>query len=72
MNDGGWIKAKRSYGHGECVEMKPAPDECPECGTEGVYLRDSKNPGAVLHLHSKAAFATFLEQAKRGDYDHLA
>lgn len=37
-----WVKASRSYGHGECVEWTKNPDD----GRVGV--RDSKNPDVVL------------------------
>lgn len=63
MNERKWIKAQASMNASECVEMAR--------GVNGVDVRDSKDPsGPVLH-RTEAEFATWLDGAKRGEYDHL-
>ena len=59
-----WIKASRSANGGECVEMRST--------TQAVQVRDSKaqDRGPILTL-APAAFATWLEWAKRGELDEL-
>jgi hypothetical protein len=57
-----WIKASRSYGHGECVEL--AADR------EMIRLRDSKDPAVHLHF-TRSEMAAFIDGARRGEFDHL-
>ncbi|TQM37941.1 DUF397 domain-containing protein [Pseudonocardia cypriaca] len=57
-----WIKASRSYAHGECVEL--ARDR------EIIRLRDSKNPDVHLHF-PRAEVAAFIDRAQRGELDDL-
>jgi len=57
-----WIKASLSAGLNACVELAP-------CG-DMVALRDSKDPGVVLHLTHRE-IAAFIDGAKRGEFDHL-
>lgn len=58
-----WIKASRSYGIGECVELAADGDV--------IRLRDSKDP--ALHLRfTRAEIAAFLDGARRGEFDHLS
>lgn len=59
-----WIKAQRSNGSGNCVEM---------CVHEGlVQVRDTKDDGSgpILRFTSDE-FAAWLDGAKRGEFDHL-
>lgn len=58
-----WIKAKRSDGSGECVEMRR------NCGV--IELRDSKNPEGPTLRYTSAEFAAWLDGAKRGQFDDL-
>ena len=57
-----WIKARRSYGLGECVELAADGDM--------IALRDSKDPAVRLHF-TRAELAAFLDGARRGEFDHL-
>lgn len=60
-----WIKASKSFAHGNCLELAAMPD-----GAIGV--RDSKDKeGPVLRL-TRAELAAFLDGAKAGEFDHLA
>jgi Domain of unknown function (DUF397) len=58
-----WIKASRSYGHGECVELAADGDM--------IALRDSKNPTAPYLRFTRPEMAAFLDGARRGEFDHL-
>jgi hypothetical protein len=59
-----WIKSTRSGAQGDCVEMRRH--------RERVEVRDSKAHGTGPSLDlAKAAFAAWLEGAKRGQFDHL-
>jgi uncharacterized protein DUF397 len=58
-----WIKAERSYGLGDCVEL--AVDG------EMIALRDSKNPAAPYLRFTRSEMAAFLDGARRGEFDHL-
>jgi hypothetical protein len=60
-----WIKASRSGGTGDCVEMR---------GHDGaVQIRDTKahGEGPILGF-TKSEFAAWLDGAKSGEFDHLA
>lgn len=58
-----WIKAAASSGAGQCIEMRRR--------TDGVDVRDSKDPeGPVLH-YTPGEFAAWLDGAKKGEFDHL-
>lgn len=57
-----WRKATLSAHNGGCVEVAP--------NLRGVAaLRDSKRPGNGAHVVSRAAFASFLDDAKRGRFN---
>ncbi len=59
-----WIKASRSGGNGDCVELRNREG--------GIEVRDSKAgaSGAILRF-TPAEFAAFLDGARRGEFDHL-
>ncbi len=57
-----WRKAIASNYNGGCVEVA--------LNLPGVVaIRDSKRPGGGAHVVGRAAFATFLADAKEGRYD---
>lgn len=59
-----WRKASASTGNGQCVELART--------TDGVAVRDSKDPdGAVLHF-THGEIAAWLSGAKGGEFDDLA
>jgi hypothetical protein len=59
-----WIKATKSADNNTCVEMRQHD------GT--VQLRDSKDTtGPTLDV-TKSGFASWLDAAKNGEFDHLA
>jgi Domain of unknown function (DUF397) len=62
--DGTWIKASRSSGGSECVEMRRHRGV--------VEVRDSKDPdGAVLRF-TRAEFVAWIDGAAKGEFRHLA
>jgi hypothetical protein len=63
MNETSWIKASASDSNGECVEMRQRDGM--------VEVRDSKDPhGPVLKFRADE-FATWLDGARSGEFDHL-
>jgi hypothetical protein len=58
-----WVKASRSYGIGECVELAADGDM--------IALRDSKNPAVPYLRFTRSEMAAFLDGARRGEFDHL-
>jgi uncharacterized protein DUF397 len=57
-----WRKARASQNNGGCVEVA--------ANLPGVIaIRDSKRPADGAHVVSKAAFSTFLADARAGRYD---
>jgi hypothetical protein len=59
-----WIKASRSGGDGNCVELRTRDGD--------VEVRDSKagESGPILRF-TPAEFAAFLDGARKGEFDHL-
>jgi hypothetical protein len=59
-----WIKASRSGGGSQCVELRTR--------TGGIEVRDSKagDSGPILRF-TPAEFAAFLDGARKGEFDHL-
>ena len=56
-----WIKARRSGGQGDCVEMR-------RTGEATVQVRDSKHvEGDILAVPS-AQFAAWVGAARRGEF----
>jgi hypothetical protein len=58
-----WIKASRSYGLGDCVELATDGDM--------IALRDSKNPAQPHLRFTRSEMAAFIDGARRGEFDHL-
>jgi hypothetical protein len=58
-----WIKATKSGSSGECVEMRRLGGR--------VEVRDSKDPGGPVQPLERDAFDTWLQGAKRGEFDGL-
>lgn len=66
MNDqamGAWIKARRSTGDANCVEMRRAGD--------AVEVRDSKDTTGPVLRYSRGGFTAWLAAARDGEFDHL-
>jgi hypothetical protein len=57
-----WFKARRSYATGQCVELARAGDQ--------IAIRNSKNPDLCV-FRSLAEVSSFIEEAKRGQFDHV-
>ena len=64
MNNTPWIKASRSAEQGTCVEQRR--------NRGAVEVRDTKDgdTGPTLRF-TEAAYAAWLDGAKRGEFDHL-
>lgn len=60
---GAWIKSSRSYGAGECVEVRDIGG--------GIGVRDSKNPNGPQLSFTRAEWAAFVEGVRSGEFDHL-
>lgn len=58
-----WIKASVSATLGACVELVAVDSDL-------IALRDSKDPGIVLHF-THLEIAAFFHGVKRGEFDHL-
>jgi hypothetical protein len=59
-----WRKARSSTAHGACVEVADAGPV--------VAVRDSKNPESAILTLAAAEWQSFLDRAKRGEFDTLA
>ena len=63
-NDTPWIKATKSDNGGNCVEMRRHDGQ--------VQIRDTKAQGKGPSLTtSRDEFTTWLDGARRGEFDHL-
>ena len=58
-----WVKASSSYGSGNCVEVASV--------SNGVLLRDSKDPSGPWLSYTGAEFRAFITAARHGEFDHL-
>lgn len=58
-----WIKASRSHGNGNCLELAAIDG--------GVAVRDSKDPAGPVLRFTPAELDAFLDGAKKGEFDHL-
>jgi hypothetical protein len=56
----GWIKARRSGGEGDCVEMRR--------GGAAVQVRDSKHIDGDILAVPPAQFAAWVGAARRGEF----
>jgi len=57
-----WVKARRSSALNACVELAVDHD--------AILIRDSKDPTTCLR-YSRLEIESFLDGAKRGEFDHL-
>ena len=59
-----WVKASRSGGNGQCVEMRQH--------RAAVEVRDTKDAGQGPSLRLTAGvFASWVSAAKNGEFDHF-
>ncbi len=58
-----WRKSSRSYGSGDCVEVRAMND--------GVGVRDSKDPDGPRLWFTRREWAAFLAGVRAGEFDHL-
>lgn len=56
-----WRKATFSNGQGNCVEVAPLP-------SDGVAVRDSKNPDGPTLAFRSEEWTAFLEGVKGGEF----
>jgi hypothetical protein len=61
QRDLSWRKARSSVGNGACVEVASFQDM--------VAVRDSKNPHGAVLTYSAVEWRTFLDGAKKGEFD---
>ncbi|GAA4781796.1 DUF397 domain-containing protein [Streptomyces ziwulingensis] len=59
-----WIKASRSDGVGECVELA-------EVG-ENVALRNSRDPEGPALIFTRSELSAFIDGAAKGEFRQLA
>lgn len=59
-NGTSWIKARRSTGSGDCVEMRRADS--------AVQVRDSKDPDGAVLVVAPTQFGAWLSAARRGEF----
>jgi Domain of unknown function (DUF397) len=60
-----WIKSSVSFSNGNCVEVTELPG-----GSVGV--RNSRDPEGPVLRFTPGEWATFLERARRGEFDRFA
>lgn len=58
-----WVKASKSSGSGQCVEMARTP--------EYVMVRHSKDPQGPVLRFTFAEFAAWLDGARKHEFDNL-
>ncbi len=58
---GVWRKSTRSNGQGQCVEVAEL--------TDGVAVRDSKDPNGPVLVFTPAEWTAFIKGAKDGEFD---
>ncbi|MCE0538646.1 DUF397 domain-containing protein [Kineosporia rhizophila] len=62
-----WVKAAASGSSGDCVELGSDASD-----TTVIYLRDSKNKQGPVLRFTRSEIASFIDAAKRNEFDHLA
>jgi uncharacterized protein DUF397 len=60
---GVWLKSSRSYGAGNCVEVRAVEG--------GIKIRDSKSPDEPHLSLSRAEWAAFLAGVRNGEFDQV-
>jgi hypothetical protein len=60
---GVWVKSSRSYGVGDCVEVREIQG--------GIGVRDSKNPTGPQLSFTRAEWAAFVAGVRNGEFDHF-
>lgn len=58
-----WVKASRSHGNGNCVEVAAV--------VGGVEVRDSKDPEGPVLRFTTAEWLAFADGMDKGEFDHL-
>lgn len=58
-----WVKASRSAESGQCVELRRHGG--------AVQVRDSKDPAGPVLSFTVAELVTWLDVAKRAEFEHL-
>jgi len=58
-----WVKARKSSGSGQCVEMARVGDV--------FAVRDSKDPDGPVLRFTRAEIESWLDGAKGGEFDNL-
>jgi hypothetical protein len=59
-----WIKAAKSNGATNCVEMRR--------DGQTIQVRDSKNPTGPALSFTPGEFDAWLDGARKGEFDHLS
>jgi hypothetical protein len=60
-----WLKAQRSTGNGQCVEIASTTDG------NRIVIRDSKDPDGPILVYTPIEFSAFLDGARNGEFDSL-
>ncbi|MFG1608039.1 DUF397 domain-containing protein [Actinoplanes sp. NPDC049265] len=58
-----WLKSSRSYGSGECVEVRARDG--------GIQVRDSKDPDGPRLAFSRREWAAFVAGVRAGEFDQF-
>jgi hypothetical protein len=58
-----WLKAQRSTGNGQCVEIAVTTD------MSKIAMRDSKDPYGPILVYTPNEFSAFLDGARNGEFD---
>ena len=59
-----WIKARRSQGNSNCVEVGRLDDET-------IGVRDSKNPDGAVLKFTRDEWAAFVDGVTRREFDDI-
>lgn len=58
-----WLKSSRSYGSGDCVEVRAMNGD--------IRMRDSKDPDGPQLAFNRREWAAFVAGVRAGDFDHF-